>query len=256
MVATMQFDKMRVTVFDSNAALGRAAADDFAEIVKRAVAERRETSVILATGNSQLTFLAALRDKTDIPWDKVSVFHMDEYLGLPETHPGSFRRFLREKVSDVVHPRMTYGMRGDAEDIPGELARYTALLKEHQPALCVMGIGENGHIAFNDPPADFQTRETVHVVSLDEACRRQQVGEGHFATLADVPTQALSLTVHALLQPASLMALVPESRKAQAVKATLEGPIAETCPASILRTQGHVHLYLDRDSFALVQSPS
>src|SRR5260221_11195924 len=168
MIRTGKIDKMQVTVFDSNAALGRAAADDFADIVRGAVAEHGETSVILATGNSQLSFLAALRDKTDIPWEKISMFHMDEYLGMSDQHPGSFRRFLREKVTDAVHPRATYGLRGDAPDIQAELARYTGLLEEHKPVLCVMGIGENGHIAFNDPPADFQTRETIHVVSLDE----------------------------------------------------------------------------------------
>ena len=246
-------DKMQVVVCDSNAALGQQAAADFSDIVKRAVAEQGDIAVIFATGNSQLSFLSALRTKTDIPWNRISAFHMDEYLGIAETHPGSFRRFLREKLTDVFQPREMFGMRGDAPDIQQELVRYTALLEEHKPVLVVMGIGENGHIAFNDPPADFKTREIVHIVSLDEKCRRQQVGEGHFATLGDVPTKAISLTVHALLQPLQAMALVPEARKAPAIKAALEGPVTESCPASILRTQAHIRLYLDQDSASLVK---
>jgi glucosamine-6-phosphate deaminase len=247
-----RIDEMPVAVFESNAALGRAAADDFATIVKQAVAERGEVSVIFATGNSQLSFLTALRDTPDIPWNKLSAFHMDEYLGMSETHPASFRKFLREKVTDLFHPRAMFGIRGDAPDIAAELARYTALLDQYKPVVCVLGIGENGHLAFNDPPADFNTDKTIHVVNLDETCRRQQVGEGHFAGLDEVPRQAVSLTVPALLKPAHVMALVPEARKANAVKAALEGPVTETCPASILRTQAHVKLYLDRDSAALL----
>lgn len=251
-----QIDQMPVSVFESNAALGRAAADDFARIVRQAVAERGEAPVIFATGNSQLSFMRALRDTPDIPWDRVMAFHMDEYLGMSELHPASFRRFLREKITDVFHPRVTYGIQGDAADVQAELARYTALLREHRPVLCVLGIGENGHLAFNDPPADFDTTETIHVVTLDDVCRRQQVGEGHFATMDEVPTQAISLTVPALLRARQVMALVPEARKAAAVKAALEGPLTENCPASILRTQAHVKLYLDRDSAALLNSVS
>ncbi len=253
MVTATQIDKMPVAVFESNEALGRAAAADFAEIVKTAVAERGEGAVILATGNSQLSYLHALRERSDVPWDKVTVFHMDEYLGMPETHPASFRRFIHDKVTVAFHPRETYGIQGDAPDIQAELARYTALLDSYKPVLTVLGIGENGHLAFNDPPADFHTDKLIHVVNLSEACRRQQVGEGHFATIDMVPRQAISLTVPALLKSAQVMAVVPEARKAQAVKAALEGPLTEDCPASILRTQPHVKLYLDRDSAALVR---
>ena len=149
-----------------------------------------------------------------------------------------------------------FGIRGDAPDVAAELARYTALLEEYKPVVCVLGIGENGHLAFNDPPADFTTSQTIHVVNLDETCRRQQVGEGHFAGLDEVPRQAISLTVPALLRPAHVMGLVPEARKARAVQAALEGPVTEHCPASILRTQAHVKLYLDRDSAALLHLPS
>jgi glucosamine-6-phosphate deaminase len=251
-----KIENMPVTVFESNAELGSAAAADFAGIVKRAVAERGETAVIFATGNSQLSFIHALRDHVDIPWSKISAFHMDEYLGMSDQHPASFRRFLREKIADVFRPKALYGILGDAPNIQAELARYTALLEQHKPVLCVLGIGENGHLAFNDPPADFNTTKTIHVVNLDEQCRRQQVGEGHFASLDQVPRQALSLTVPALLKPAHVMALVPEARKARAVQAALEGPVTEHCPASILRTHAHVRLYLDRDSAALTHLPA
>ena len=246
---------MPVGVFESNAALGEAAADDFAETTKRATAERGEISVIFATGNSQLSFLHALRTRPGVPWDKIVAFHMDEYLGLSEDHPAAFRRFLRDKVSDVFRPRAMYGIRGDAPDLRVELARYAAEIEKLQPVLCVLGIGENGHLAFNDPPADFYTDKLIHVVTLDETCRRQQVGEGHFPDVDAVPRQAISLTVPALLKPQHVMALVPEARKAQAVKAALEGPVTEACPASILRTRGNVKLYLDRNSAALLSLP-
>jgi glucosamine-6-phosphate deaminase len=167
---------------------------------------------------------------------------------MPETHPASFRRYLREQLVDHVHPRAFFGMRGDAVDVEAEITRYTDLLHCHQPTACVMGIGENGHLAFNDPPADFNTTATVHVVNLDEACRRQQVGEGHFASLDEVPRQALSLTIPALLRPSHLLVVVPEARKAAAVKAALLGPVTPDCPASILRTCAHARLFLDADS--------
>lgn len=245
-------EKMNVDIFESNAALGQAAAADFAKIVKRGVEENGEASVILATGNSQLTFVHALRDRTDIAWDHVDVFHMDEYLGLEKTHSASFRRFLKDHITDLFHPRAIYGIEGDSPDVEGELVRYSDLLSAHKPVVCVMGIGENGHLAFNDPPADFNTEKTIHIVTLDAICRQQQVGEGHFPSIDDVPKQALSLTIPALLKPPHVMVLVPESRKAVAVRDALQGPITENCPASILRTQTHVRLYLDGDSAALL----
>ncbi len=256
MTFSTRVDQMDVTVYDSNEALGRAAAADFAAIVKAAVAERGEAAVILATGNSQLSFVNALAEQTDIPWSQVSVFHMDEYLGMSDQHPASFRKFLNDKIGDRFHPRKVYGVGGDAPNTQAELDRYTALLREHQPVVCVLGIGENGHLAFNDPPADFETDNLIHVVNLDVICRSQQVGEGHFASLDDVPKQALSLTIPALLQPAHVMALVPEGRKAKAVKASLEGPVTNMVPGSILRTQPQVKMYLDPDSASLLQLPT
>ncbi len=241
-------DRMNVLIADGQTELGQIVARELGVLLTREIAARGEAAVILATGNSQLPYLAVLRELPGIAWEQVTILHMDEYLGMRAEHPASFRRFLREQLVDVVQPRAFHGMAGDATDIDAELARYTALLEVHQPVACVLGIGENGHLAFNDPPADFNTDLLVHVVMLDDACRRQQVGEGHFATLDDVPARALSLTIPALLRPAHVLAVAPERRKAEAVRAALLGPISPMCPASILRTMPHVTLYLDRDS--------
>jgi glucosamine-6-phosphate deaminase len=251
-VRTLQVEKIPVLVLESNEALGARAADDLAGILAQAIADHGLASVILATGNSQLSFMKALRVKEGIEWDKVVVFHMDEYLGMSDQHPASFPRYIREKLTDIVQPRAFFPIRGDAPDVEAELDRYAALLKQYPPDACVLGIGENGHLAFNDPPADFGTPETIHVVTLDARCRMQQVGEGHFRTLDEVPRQAYSLTVPALLSARRVLAVVPEARKAEAVKVALEGPVTPDCPASILRTQPHVTLYLDPDSAALL----
>jgi glucosamine-6-phosphate deaminase len=252
MTYTVAYDQLHVSVFDSVDALVSSAADDLAAILRQTIAERGSAAVILATGNSQLRFYQRLRDRDDIVWQQVTIFHMDEYLGLPEQHPASFRRVLHERLVDLVHPGAFYGIAGDAADAAAEIARYTSLIDAHQPVACVMGIGENGHLAFNDPPADFTTTRVADVVTLIESCRQQQVGEGHFAQLADVPRQAISLTVPALLAPQHVLVIAPEARKAAAVRAALEGPITPDCPASILRTALHARLYLDRDSAALL----
>ncbi len=251
-IRTFKVDQMPVLIFDSNESLGMRAASDLAAIISQAIADHGLASIILATGNSQLSFMKALRELEGIEWDKVVVFHMDEYLGMSPEHPASFPRYIREKLTDVVHPRAFYPIRGDASDVQAELERYASLLRQYPPDACVLGIGENGHLAFNDPPADFETDEVIHIVNLDERCRMQQVGEGHFATLDDVPRQAISLTVPALLSARRVLGVVPEARKAEAVKAALEGPVTPYCPASILRTQSHVTLYLDRDSASLL----
>lgn len=254
MLSLLQVNRLNVAIFQSNEALGQAAAADFAAIVRRAVDEYGSASVILATGNSQLTFLQALRDREDVPWRQVTVFHMDEYLGIADMHSASFRRYIREHVTEVFQPLAVHGIQGDTPDIDGELRRYATLLDAHQPILCVMGIGENGHLAFNDPPADFHTDKTIHVVTLDATCRQQQVGEGHFASITDVPKQAISLTIPALLKPSHVMVLAPEARKARIVKEALYGPVTEDCPASLLQLQANATLYLDRDSASLLDT--
>lgn len=252
MMPLFRLEQMQVAIYGSNEDLGKAAAADLAQIIRETIFARGKAAIILATGNSQLSFLKALRVEPGIAWENVVVFQMDEYLGISTDHPASFRRFHRQHFVEFVHPRAFYGIEGDAPDIEAEMARYTALLNEYRPIACVMGIGENGHLAFNDPPADFNTDDLIHVVTLTESCRRQQVGEGHFETIDQVPERALSLTVPALLKPPHVLVVVPEARKAPAVKAAFEGPIKPDCPASILRRQPHVTVYLDRESAALV----
>jgi glucosamine-6-phosphate deaminase len=181
---------------------------------------------------------------------------MDEYVGMPAGHPASFRRYLHEKIVDVVHPAAFYGVEGDAADPEQECRRYDALLRAYPMDLCCLGIGENGHLAFNDPPyAQFDDPVWAKVVKLDLASRWQQVGEGYFASLAEVPTLAITVTIPALLAARQVLAIVPEKRKASAVQATLSGPISTQCPASILRTVSHARLYLDVDSYSQVPVP-
>ncbi len=241
---------LEVLISESNQALGELAAQDFATVVRADLQTRDEIAVILATGNSQLSFMDALCERDDIDWSRISILHMDQYLGMAHEHPASFSLYMEEKLVSRVSPKAFYGVRGDRTPIADEITRYSNLLRDLDPTVTVMGIGENGHLAFNDPPADFETRELIHIVDLDEACRTQQVGEGHFANLAEVPTQALSLTVHALLRPPTVFVLTPEARKVHVVKRSLEGPVTPDCPASILQTVAHAHLYLDQDSAA------
>jgi glucosamine-6-phosphate deaminase len=252
-MSTAIYEQLRVQFFDTIEQLAAAAADDLSAVLRQVIAAQGEAAAIFATGNSQLMFYDQLCARGDIAWERVTVFHMDEYLGLSELHPASFRRYMREHLVDRVRPRAFYGIDGNASDVARELERYAGLLAAHRPVACVMGIGENGHLAFNDPPADFDTPSIIHVVTLADSCRRQQVGEGHFARLDDVPQRALSLTVPALLAPPHVLVIAPESRKAAAVQAALEGPVSPDCPASILRTASHARLYLDRDSAALLE---
>jgi glucosamine-6-phosphate deaminase len=251
---TFQCDQMQVKIFETNDEMGMTAARDIAAIIRAAVAERGQAALIMATGNSQLSVYRGLQSMPDVPWDRVSIFHMDEYLGMNQEHPASFRRYMREKFADIVHPRAFYGVPGDARDVDAAIAEYAALLEAHDPVACVLGIGENGHLAFNDPPADFDDRRAIKIVRLAETARRQQVGEGHFPTIADVPEFAITLTIPTLLRPAHVLAVVPESRKAAMVKASLEGPVTPDCPGSVLRTLKHARLYLDGDSAALLSN--
>ena len=250
-------DAMHVSVYATPEELGAAAAANTTAIVKDVLARNGSARVIFATGNSQFPFVEALHQHADVDWSKVTAFHMDEYAGMSADHPASFRKWIRERIEDVLHPAAVHYLEGDAPDLAEECRRYEALLREAPIDLICMGIGENGHIAFNDPPvADFNSPEWVTVLELDHACRMQQVGEGHFTGLDDVPTHALSLTIPALIAPATIQVVAPDARKADAVKNTLQGPISEGCPASILRTQAHARLFLDQASFALVDSPA
>ena len=244
---------LEVTVYATNEALGGAAAEEAATIISRAIEEKGRAHIVLATGNSQLTFLAALRQRQDVDWSLVHVFHMDEYVGLPGGHPASFPSFLQRHFLDYVDVARFYPVRAPEDGLEASCRAYEDLLRDHPADLCALGIGENGHLAFNDPPyADFDDDVWVKVVELDERSRRQQVGEGHFGSLEEVPRRAVTLTIPALLAAVRVLAIVPEARKAEAVQGALEGPVAESCPASILRQAPQAHLYLDTKSAALV----
>lgn len=246
---------LRVSVYRTNEELGQAAAEEAAGIIQGAIEERGEAHVILATGNSQLTFLAALRARQDIEWSKVHIFHMDEYVGIDAEHRASFPAFLRRHLVDHINPRAFYPLQTQVGELDTICQEYEALLRAHPADLCALGIGENGHLAFNDPPfADFSDPVWVKVVRLDERSRQQQVGEGHFARIEEVPQHAVTLTIPALLAARWVLAIVPEARKAEAVQRALEGPISEACPASILRKTPHAHLFLDTHSAARVRS--
>jgi glucosamine-6-phosphate deaminase len=240
-----QKDKLTVKVFPGTDEMGKAAAISVAEKLNAAIAEKGFANLILATGASQFQFLEHLQQQT-IDWKKITVFHLDEYKGMPVTHPASFRKYLKERILEKVQPKQVYYLNGDAPDIEAEVLHYENLLKEHPIDVGCIGIGENGHIAFNDPPvADFNDPELVKVVELDEACRKQQLGEGWFPTLDDVPTHALSLTIPAIMRCKHISCVVPDERKAEAVYNTLNAEIATACPATILRTHPDCILYLD-----------
>ena len=252
---TFKAEKLDVAVFDSAEGMGEAAAAFTAEALKEAIAKNGSARMISATGNSQLPFVDALKKIEGIDWSMVTVFHMDEYLGISSDHPASFRRWIRERMEKAFSPKEVHYLNGEAEDPEAEAARYEKLVREAPIDIVCMGIGENGHIAFNDPPvADFEDKAFVKVVELDEACRNQQVGEGHFPTMADVPTHALTLTIPALLEPKVLQVFVPDARKADAVKSTIEGPIETSCPASILRTSDKAKLFIDADAASKLSS--
>ena len=253
MSLSLQIGSMRVLVFPDIGTLAVAAAEDAAAAINTAIESRGRANVMLATGNSQLSFLDVLTRRPDVDWSRVVGFHMDEYVGMTADHPGSFRRYMRERVADRVHPLEFHELAGDAADPDEEAARYAGLLRDHPLDLCCLGIGENGHLAFNDPGvADFDDPYDVKTVKLDAACRAQQVGEGHFATVHDVPTHALTVTIPALLRASRVVAIVPEARKAEPVRRALRGPVTTACPASILRTQRHATLYLDPGSSSLL----
>ena len=250
-------DALPVSVYTSNAEVGRAAAVEAGAFLQQTIQERGHANLILATGNSQLTFLENLRSFPGIDWSKVNVFHMDEYVDLPPNHPASFPLFLQRHFLDHLSPPV-----GAFFPVPGRSSGdgdtlqacrdYEALLRAYPADLCALGIGENGHLAFNDPPfADFNDPVWVKIVKLDEVSRRQQAGEGHFPDVDSVPTHAITLTIPALLASRKVLAIVPEARKAAAVQCALNGPLTPDCPGSILCQTPHAHLFLDRESASL-----
>ena len=242
---------MIVKVFNDKASLGQAAAEEARCALRDAVRDRGRARIIAATGNSQLEFLNALTLAKDIDWKKVEMFHLDEYVGLPVTHPASFRKYLREHLIDKTGITNYHLLEGD-RDVEKVIRDTAKALLAAPLDVAFVGIGENGHLAFNDPPADFETEEPYLLVKLDEACRCQQVGEGWFADISQVPQRAISMSVRQILKAKQIICVVPDARKAKAVKLCVEGEVSPNAPASILRTHPATTIYLDRESAALL----
>ncbi len=241
--------ELAVEAYESTEAMGKAAAEEAAERMRSLAAQNDTVAVVFATGNSQMATLDALIAMPDLPWDKVVAFHMDEYLGLSDQHPASFRRYMREHLTSKVKMRQFHGVDGTAADVEKTIREYAELLRQYNPQLCLLGIGENGHIAFNDPAeADFDDPLDIKVVSLDKDCRQQQVNEGWFNGLPDVPKQAITLTIPTLFRIPQLILSVPGKRKAHIVHRTLTEEVSTKCPATIMRKHPHATVYLDPDS--------
>ena len=242
---------MMIKCFDDKKEMARVAADQAASILRDTIQKQGKARLIAATGAAQFEFLEALTTLPAIDWKRVEMFHLDEYIGLPETHPASFCRFLKERLiqkTGMVHYHLLNG-----DEDPAEVIRRTGEALQSEPIdVAFVGIGENGHLAFNDPPADFETEEPYIIVTLDEPCRRQQLGEGWFDSLADVPRRAISMSVRQILKTKQILCIVPDARKANAVKACFDGEISPVAPASILRTHPNTTVYLDKNSAALL----
>jgi glucosamine-6-phosphate deaminase len=245
---------MILKIFDDRTSLALAAAEQAADTLRRAIDEHGDCRVVLATGNSQLALLDALAKMTEIAWKKVEAFHLDEYVGLAATHPASFRKYLMERFIRKTGIEMFHGVAGDAPDLGGAIRNVGNQLTAAPIDLALVGIGENGHIAFNDPPADFEIEDPYIVVDLDEACRRQQVGEGWFDDISQVPKRAVSMTPWQILKAREIISVIPDLRKARAVKMCFEGEIRPEAPASILRRHENVTVYLDNESASLLSS--
>lgn len=243
---------MLLKVFSDKSSLSRAAAEQAANAIRSAIAKQGHARIVAATAASQIVFLDFLTKAPEIDWSKVEVFHLDEYIGLPVTHPGSFRKMLLEQLVQKTGVRKYHLLEGDAAD-PAEVARRVGQELAAGPVdIAFLGIGENGHLAFNDPPADFEVDEPYIVVELDEACRQQQVGEAWFANISQVPKQALSMSVKQVLKAKEILAVVPDKRKAAAIKACFAGNISPQAPASILRAHENTTIYLDTNSASML----
>lgn len=242
---------MIVKIHEAKEELGRAAAGMGASFIRDALKKKGEATIIVATGASQFEMLEALT-AARIDWSKVTAFHLDEYIGLPETHPASFRKYLKERFVDLVPLKQFHYIDGE-KDPEEECRRVGALIEAEEVDVAFIGIGENGHLAFNDPPADFETEKPYLVVNLDKACRQQQFGEGWFPSLEAVPEVAISMSVHQIMKSKALICTVPDQRKANAVKKVLEGEVTPEVPASVLRNHPAVWLYLDRGSASMLK---
>ena len=238
---------MKHLVFPTKQQAGVQAAKDGAAAIRKAIAQKGSARIIVATGASQFEVLESLIAQPDIAWDKVTAFHLDEYVGIPITHGASFRSYLWKRfVSLLPLPLVSFTYLNGEDDPQAECKRAGALLSIAPIDVAFVGIGENGHLAFNDPPADFDTQEPYLVVNLDEDCRKQQLGEGWFPTLNDVPKQAISMSVQQILKSHTIICTVPDERKAAAVRHTIQGPVTPQVPASIMQQHSDTTLYLDQ----------
>jgi glucosamine-6-phosphate deaminase len=244
---------MEIVIAANKNDLGHQAARLGAEAIRDAIAERGVANIIVATGASQFATLGALIE-ADVDWSKVTGFHLDEYLALPITHPASFRKYLKERFVDRVPLAAFHYVNGEAINPKAECQRIGELISRHPIDVAFVGIGENGHLAFNDPPADFNTEEPYLEVELDEACRHQQFGEGWFPTIEDVPRRAISMSVRQILKSNEIVCSVPDDRKAEAVRDAVEGPVTPACPASILQTHARTTLLIDPPAASLLHS--
>jgi glucosamine-6-phosphate deaminase len=248
---------LKVEIFPDRKSAGLAAAQAAAEELRRLDKSGQDIGVIFATGASQFDTLEALTAVDGLPWGRILGFHLDEYVGLREDHPASFRRYLRERLTSKVAMRSFSEINGNAEDLAVECWRYVQALRQAKPQICLLGIGENGHLAFNDPAeANFNDPLAMKVVQLDQACRQQQAAEGWFPTWKEVPERALTLTIPTLFQIPKLIVSVPGSRKAEAIRRTLQDPIATDCPSTLLRMHPDATLYLDTESAAQLSTVS
>ena len=244
---------MEKFIYKTKQQMGTTAAAHAAEVIEQAIESKGEANIILATGTSQFETLKNLVTIPGIDFSKITMFHLDEYTGLDADHPASFRKFLKERFVDKVPSlKAVHFVDGDAENPQHECRRLGAIIATHPIDVALVGIGENGHLAFNDPPADFETEEPFIIVELDERCRKQQLDEGWFATLEQVPRRAISMSIRQIMKSACLIVSVPEKRKAEAVKYTLEGQVTNMCPASILQRHKNCKIFMDKEAASLL----
>ncbi len=248
-IKELTVEKLHARVFSTRAEMGEHAAREASAAIRDAIGEKGHANVLFAAAPSQNELLAALCSDEEIDWSRVDAFHMDEYVGLPAEHPAGFGNFLRKAIFDRVCFHSVWLLDGNAADPEAEAERYAGLLREHPLDVCLCGVGENGHLAFNDPgEADFHDGKLVKIVTLDEVCRQQQVNDGCFESLEQVPHSALTVTIPGILAADRIFCVVPSATKANAVRQMLEGPVSEACPASVLRQHGEARVYLDADA--------
>lgn len=248
---------MKTKISSTKAEMGRQAAEDGAALIRQAIAENGSATIIVATGASQFDTLSALTEAPDIDWSKVTGFHLDEYIGMSDTHPASFRKYLKERFVDKVPLAAFHYVNGEGldgnGDVPAECARLGELISANTVDVAFVGIGENGHLAFNDPPADFETEEPYIIVDLDDACRQQQLGEGWFPTFDDVPSKAVSMSIRQIMKSKHIVCSVPDERKAKAVQGTVEGEVSNEVPATIMQQHENMTLYIDEPAASLLK---